>query len=80
MAALHKAAVKGQRAVCEWLLSAEVGLSRVHLSADGDGNTPSLMARLEGHHGLAAYQHQAVKALASAHTSDRQVPGLWGHS
>ena len=54
--ALHKAAVKGQRAVCEWLLAPDGGrLGRAHLAADGDGNTPSLMARLEGHLELADY-------------------------
>jgi len=57
--ALHKAAVKGQAAVCEWLLSPQVGLGRAHLAADGDGNTPSLMARLEGHHELASYLQSA---------------------
>ena len=51
--ALHKAAVKGRTAVCEWLLSPEVGLGARQLQADGDGNTPSLMARLEGHTALA---------------------------
>ena len=53
--ALHKAAVKGQARVCEWLLSAEVGLGGGHLGADGDGNTPSLMARLEGFEELATF-------------------------
>ena len=53
--ALHKAAVKGRRAVCEWLLSDEVGLGAAHLRPDGDGNTPSLMARLEGHAELAEW-------------------------
>ena len=29
--ALHKAAVKGKRDICEWLLSTEVGLGAFHL-------------------------------------------------
>ena len=54
--AVHKAAVKGRRAVCEWLLSPEGGgLGARHLRADGDGNTPSVMARLEGFAELAAW-------------------------
>lgn len=52
--AVHKAAVKGNRATCEWLLAADGGgLSAPHLQADGDGNTPSRMARFEGFDGLA---------------------------
>ena len=50
--ALHKAATKGQSRVCEWLLNEEC-LGLLHLQADGDGNTPAVMARLEGHGGLA---------------------------
>jgi ankyrin repeat protein len=47
--ALHKAAVKGNRAACEWLLAADGGgLGVRHLQPDGDGNTPSRMARFEG--------------------------------
>jgi ankyrin repeat protein len=54
--ALHKAAVKGNSATCEWLLAADGGgLGVGHLQPDGDGNTPSRMARLEGFAGLAAY-------------------------
>lgn len=34
-----------RRDVCEWLLSAEVGLGAAQLQADGDGNTPARMAR-----------------------------------
>ena len=52
--ALHKAAVKGNGRICEWLLS-DGGLGPRHLAEDGDGNTPSLMARLEGHVELAEY-------------------------
>ena len=66
--ALHKAAVKGQRAVCEWLLSPEVGLAASHLGPDGDGNTPSLMARLEGFDDLAAYLLEAEQRAAEQTT------------
>lgn len=65
--ALHKAAVKGQRAVCEWLLSPDGGrLELAHLAADGDGNTPSLMARLEGHVSLADYLDNVSATLAGS--------------
>jgi ankyrin repeat protein len=48
--ALHKAAVKGQQSVCTWLLSTGGGgLGAAHMRADGDGNTPAEMARLEGY-------------------------------
>ena len=53
--ALHKAAVKGNAAVCEWLLGPEVGLDVQHLAPDGDGNSPSVMAKLEGFADLAAW-------------------------
>eukprot|EP01052_Picozoa_sp_SAG31_P020959 SAG31_NODE_1598_length_7798_cov_7.682167_5_plen_65_part_00 len=42
--ALHKAASKGHMPVCEWLLSAEGGLSAVHLQPDGDGPRLSLLS------------------------------------
>ena len=62
--AVHKAAVKGQRETCEWLLTAG-GLGAEHVRPDyHDGMTPAVMARLEGHDGLAA----GVLALT-------QVPG-----
>ena len=51
--ALHKAAIKGQAAACEWLLkTAQLGAR--HMAADSDGNTPQRMAAAEGHLGLAA--------------------------
>ena len=60
--ALHKAAVKGNRAACEWLLGAG-GLGLEHLRADGDGNTPGEMARLEGHEELAAWLAEKTRTL-----------------
>ena len=53
--AVHKAAVKGHRRICEWLLSDEVGLGAAHLKADQDGNTPARMAAFEGFDELARY-------------------------
>ena len=53
--AVHKAAVKGNRAVCEWLLGPEVRLGAVHMQPDADGNSPSVMARLEGYRDLGAW-------------------------
>eukprot|EP00958_Prasinococcus_capsulatus_P009062 scaffold888_cov569-Prasinococcus_capsulatus_cf.AAC.15 len=53
--ALHKAAVKGNRDVCEWLLSDEVGLGKDHMRADSDGNTPASMAQAEGFAELALW-------------------------
>jgi ankyrin repeat protein len=53
--AVHKAAVKGHRRICEWLLSDEVGLGAAHLQADQDGNTPARMAAFEGFDELARY-------------------------
>ena len=54
--ALHKAAIKGNAKVCEWLLSADGGrLSERHLQADHDGNTPASMARAEGYETLARW-------------------------
>ena len=65
--ALHKAAVKGQKAVCEWLLDPDGGgLGAAHLRADGDGNTPALMARLEGYTALADYLDHADAASGDA--------------
>lgn len=66
--AVHKAAIKGNRAVCEWLLSPEVGLSGVHLQADGDGNTPSRLARAEGYAALGEWlrEVEAAHGVAAA--------------
>ena len=60
--AVHKAAVKGNRAACEWLLGVG-GLGLEHLRADGDGNTPGEMARLEGHEALAAWLAEKTRTL-----------------
>ena len=59
-----KAAVKGNGRICEWLLS-DGGLGPRHLAEDGDGNTPSLMARLEGHVELAEYLMASSEAALS---------------
>ncbi|KAL1520136.1 hypothetical protein AB1Y20_023608 [Prymnesium parvum] len=75
--ALHKAAVKGRRAVCEWLLSPEVGLGVEQLQPDGDGNTPSRMARLEGHTELADFllraEREASGGMVACESSDSEV-------
>ena len=44
---LHKSALKGQTAVCRWLLDC-VPLGLAHMQPDGDGNTPESFARAEG--------------------------------
>ena len=73
--AVHKAAVKGQRAVCEWLLDAGGGgLGSAHMRPDGDGNTPALMARLEGYAELADYLDGAVARFAQGDASIASVP------
>eukprot|EP00434_Breviolum_minutum_P005568 symbB.v1.2.004911.t1/scaffold263.1/size248082/12 len=40
--ALHKAAVKGNHQVCEWLLD-HGGLGELQMKPDADGNTPAIM-------------------------------------
>lgn len=61
--ALHKAAVKGQAEACAWLLDeARGGLGAAHLRADGDGNTPAAMARMEGHEELAKMLELALES------------------
>ena len=63
--AVHKAAVKGRRDVCEWLLAEDGGgLGARHLAADGDGNTPALMARLEGYDELSEWLDDAAARFA----------------
>ena len=56
---MHKAAVRGQAHVCEWLVRT-AGLRAQHARADADGNTPALMARYEGHLELAAWLESNV--------------------
>ena len=60
--AVHKAAVKGNRGACEWLLGPEGGLGAAHLRPDGDGNTPSVMSRLEGFAELAGFLGRVERA------------------
>ena len=81
--ALHKAALKGHAAVCEWLLAdgangADGGcLGREHMRADRQGNTPASMARDEGFEELAhwltsqdeARRHNPVSADAVRETT-----------
>ena len=77
---LHKAAVKGQRKVCTWLIK-EIGLSHQHMLADQDGNPPSEMARLEGHVELAQWLKEIettnaqleIERATSANTIATQV-------
>ena len=60
--ALHKAAVVGGFETCVWLIS-QGNLDASHLLADGDGNTPGEMARLEGFLELAQYLTEEEKRL-----------------
>jgi ankyrin repeat protein len=50
--AMHKAATRGHAAACRWLAT-RAGLGAAQMRADGDGNTPAVMARLEGFDELA---------------------------
>jgi hypothetical protein len=60
--ALHKAASKGQARVCAWLLNEEC-LGIQHMQPDQDGNTPAVMARLDGFDALADALDAAVAEL-----------------
>ena len=71
--ALHKAAVKGNAQICEWLLG-EGRLGLHHLAADGDGNTPALMARLDGHERLAEDLDAAASQLIARGTRTDSAP------
>ena len=74
--AIHKAAVKGQKAACEWLLDPTGGgLGAVQLQADGDGNTPAEMARLEGYTELALWLERQQQQL---HDSSAAAAGGGG--
>jgi hypothetical protein len=66
--ALHKAAVKGRRGACEWLVRV-AGLSLPHMGPDGDGNTPAEMARLEGHVELSEWLAKRCAEAAAAATT-----------
>ena len=70
--AVHKAAIKGNRTVCEWLLSAEGGLSKAHLQADRDGNTPASMARAEGFVELADWLDGVSAGHAHPHVASQR--------
>ena len=59
--ALHKAAVKGRAAACEWLVHV-AGLGAEFMNADADGNTPARMARLEGFVALADWLDRVCRA------------------
>ena len=81
--ALHKAAVKGQRQACEWLIGLG-GLALAQMAPDRDGNTPADIARLEGHAGLAAWleeqqqqqqQQQEEEGGQEDHEEDAQEDG-----
>ena len=71
--ALHKAALKGQKAVCEWLVD-EAKLQYRHMQADKDGNTPARMAQYEGHLELSRWLQtaslRAATPTASATSDD----------
>ena len=78
--AVHKAAVKGNAAACAWLLG-EGGLGRDHLRPDGDGNTPSRMARAEGFAELAEWlvAREASSATCEPVARGREpTPGTGG--
>lgn len=60
--ALHKAAVAGAERCARWLVDV-AGLGIAQLGADGDGNTPAEMARLEGHEALAAWLAELAERL-----------------
>jgi hypothetical protein len=51
-----------QARVCAWLLNQEC-LGAAHLQPDQDGNSPAVMARLEGFHALADSLDAALAAL-----------------
>lgn len=70
--AVHKAASKGQTWVCEWLLNEEC-LGLRHLQADGDGNTPAVMALLDGHAALADALEAAQAILKQADLEGPEV-------
>ena len=76
--ALHKAANKGQARVCTWLINEEC-LGTRHLQPDQDGNSPAVMARLEGHHALADALDAALHTLQrrEGETADAEVATMY---
>ena len=61
--AMHKAATRGHAAACRWLAT-RAGLGAEHMRADGDGNTPAVMARLEGFDELADELEETARNAA----------------
>ena len=61
--AMHKAATRGHAAACRWLAT-RAGLGAEHMRADGDGNTPAVMARLEGFEELADELEETARRAA----------------
>ena len=61
--AMHKAATRGHAAACRWLAT-RAGLGAEHMRADGDGNTPAVMARLEGFDELADELEETARRAA----------------
>ena len=57
---------EGCAEICVVDACGEVALGREHMAADGDGNTPSEFARLEGHADLASRLREA-ETQAAAH-------------
>ena len=73
--------MKGNAAACAWLLG-EGGLGRDHLRPDGDGNTPSRMARAEGFAELAEWlaAREASSATCEPVARSREpTPGIPGN-
>ncbi|CAK4286852.1 unnamed protein product [Aphanomyces euteiches] len=60
--ALHKAAIKGHQAACEWLL-AHGGLGHQHMQEDDDGFTPVRFAVENGHAALGKWLQEQYTAL-----------------
>eukprot|EP00928_Gymnodinium_smaydae_P046892 TRINITY_DN31266_c0_g1_i1.p1 TRINITY_DN31266_c0_g1~~TRINITY_DN31266_c0_g1_i1.p1 ORF type:complete len:527 (+),score=94.28 TRINITY_DN31266_c0_g1_i1:221-1801(+) len=71
---MHKAAQRGNRSVCEWLVERSecaaaagrlpVPLRAEHVKADWEGHTPSQLARLEGFESLADWLQDRAEPLA----------------
>lgn len=64
--ALHKAAIKGNIEICQWLVGTGEGegnLSFRHMAPDQDGFTPLLFAHANGHLALADWLRTVINAL-----------------